>query len=271
LLFHPQIAKLIPLIPGLTFYLHRVYITPVNPLHSMRFVFLFLLLLATTFVHAQSIENVQATFADGLVVITYDLKADANLEFSVSIYSSHNNYSTPLKQLTGDVGTVKPGMSKRAVWDVKTELITYRGDISFRVKGTPLLAPLVLSKPTDGGAVRRGKTATLQWKGGIPSQNVTIELFQGSERVESLGQVSNSGTFSWSVPSKFEKGKYTLKLSSGAQTTQADFSVKAKVPMLLKVLPLLAAGGAAAALAGGGGGGGGESDLPGAPVTPDNN
>jgi hypothetical protein len=153
------------------------------------------------------------------------------------------------------------------VWDVKTELVTYRGDISFRVKGTPLLAPLVLSKPSAGGSVRRGKTATIQWKGGSPNQTVSLELFQGNQRVESLGQVSNSGAFNWSVPAKFQKGKYTLKLNTGTQTTQADFSVKAKVPLMLKVLPVVAVGAAVALL--GGDPPQEEDDLPGAPGTPD--
>lgn len=234
----------------------------------MRLFSILLLLFSITLANAQSIENVQATFAEGQVIITYDLKADVNQEFTVGIYGSHNGYSTPLKLVTGDVGLIKPGTGKRAVWDAKTELVTYRGEISFRVRGTPNIAPLVFSKPTAGGSVRRGKAASIQWKGGTPGQNVSLELYQGSQRIETLGQIDNTGTFTWQVPANFQKGRYTLKLSASNQTAQADFSVKAKVPMLLKVLPIAIVGGLAAALGGGGGTTKTESDLPGAPGTP---
>ncbi len=218
---------------------------------------------------SQSIENVKASFADGKVTITYDLlRSSSSQTYFIEVLGSHNNYSSPLKTVSGDVGSnVKGGAGKKIVWDVKADLITYKGEITFRVKGNPVAA-WVFKTPTEGGSIRRGKSTTIQWEGGSPQQAVTVELYKGNEKIETLAQ-SNTGTsYTWLVPKDFEKGKYTIKLSSGGQNiTSGTFAVKAKIPLLLKVLPVAIIGGLAAALAGGGGGGETPtaSDLPAAP------
>jgi hypothetical protein len=218
---------------------------------------------------SQSIENVKATFGEGKVTLSYDLlRTDPNQSYFVEVFGSHNNYSSALKTVTGDVGSnIKGGTGKKITWDVKTDLVTYKGEITFRVKGNPVAA-WVFKNPTDGGSVRRGKSTVIQWEGGSPQQAVTVELYRGSEKMETLAPSNTGNSFTWSVPKDFEKGKYAIKLSSGGQNiTSGTFSVKAKVPLLLIVLPVAIVGGVAAVL--GGGSGGGEtppaSDLPAAP------
>ena len=218
---------------------------------------------------SQSIENVRASFADGKVTIAYDLlRTDPNQTYFVEVSGSHNNYSSPLKTVSGDVGAnIKGGSGKKIIWDAKAELVTYKGEITFRVKGNPVAA-WVFKTPTEGGSIRRGKSTTIQWEGGSPQQPVTVELYKGSEKVETLAQGNAGTSYTWLVPKDFEKGNYSIKLSAGGQNiSSGTFSVKAKIPLLLKVLPVAVIGGLAAVLSGGGGGGETPtaSDLPTAP------
>jgi hypothetical protein len=225
---------------------------------------------------SQTFENVRATSLGNKVAITYDLVAPQNDQpYAVEIYGSHNNYTSPIRLLTGDVGNnVLPGRSKRAEWDVLSELKTFKGDITFEVRGRPVVVKLNFKSPTAGGSVRRGKSTSVQWFGGTPQQQVKLELLKNGQVVSSLGERTNTGSYEWVVPKDMEKGDgFSLKLTSGQETVNSGtFSVKSKVPLALKIAPVLVAGGVVAVLMSGkddpdtpGGGGTTNENLPGAP------
>src|SRR5258706_12104077 len=92
---------------------------------------------------AQSIQNVKATFQDGKATIVYDLTSGkTNQKYSLELFSSHNNFSTPLASLSGDIGkSITSGTGKKIIWNAAEELGEYHGDITFRVKGSLIIAP----------------------------------------------------------------------------------------------------------------------------------
>lgn len=208
---------------------------------------------------SQSIENVNAQVSEGnKVAITYDLKGNPDQDrFSVKVYSSHNGFSSPLNQVTGDVSrtfSISPGNNKKIIWDALREINSFNGELSFEVRAE-VYHFLRLTKPASGKSVRRGATTLLTWTGGIPSENVKIELLKSGTVLSDLGTRNNTGTYNWSVPKELEKGHdYSLRFSSNSGTVTSDnFSVNAKYPLALKAgVPALAIG-AVILLSGGGG------------------
>jgi hypothetical protein len=220
-------------------------------------------------VKGQSIQNLIATYSDGKVIVSYDVVGSkSNQTYYLDLYSSHNNFSAPLKQVSGDVGkNIRAGTGKRISWDAAAELIEHSGELTFKVKGEMIPLPLSFKTPNVGDQVRRGKSVAITWEGGKPDQMITFELYKGSDKVMNIGDSKNTGQFAWLIPKDFSKGTYSIKLRSGDEVRQSGFfNVKPKVPLLVKLLPLLAAGGAAALL-----GGGGEKAATDLPVAPNPN
>ncbi len=200
-------------------------------------------------VSAQTFENVIAVAQGNKVLITYDLLNPRSDEvFAVELYGSHDNYSSPIKFVTGDVGSsVRPGLSKRIEWSVEAELKKYKGDITFELRAKPIMAKLTFRSPFVDGKVRRGKNVVIQWTGGSSMQQVKLNLYQGELLVAPIAETLNSGLYSWSVPKSLKKGKnYNLRLTSGAETVNSPvFSIKSRTPFIVKVLPVLIGGAAA--------------------------
>lgn len=190
---------------------------------------------------AQSVENVVAEVVqNGKVIITYDLMGDPDAErFNTAIYSSHNGYSSPLKNISGDVSSdysVVPGNGKKVEWDAAAELGSFNGELAFEIRAE-VYRFLRVTKPAAGKSVRRGSTATINWTGGQPSETVKIELLKSGILASSLGEVNNSGAYNWSIPKEMEKGKdYTLRFTgTSGSVTSESFAVNAKYPLLLKI------------------------------------
>jgi hypothetical protein len=190
--------------------------------------------------YAQTIENVKAVFQDGKVIVHYDLKADPNTPFAVELYASHNNYNLPIKLAQGDIGNeVKPGLNKRVEWDIKADLKKYKGEITFELHAEPALLPWTIKEPAG---LKRGKMGTIQWQGGKASQEVKLELYQGTNRIESItpSPVANTKKYEWNLPSSLKTGSgYTIKLSSGKdEVTSASFKINSKIPLVVKIVPV---------------------------------
>ena len=220
---------------------------------------------------AQSLQNINATFQNGKVLIYYDLTGgNSSQKFALDLYGSHNNYSAPLTRVTGDVGQgIIPGRGKKIEWDAAADLGKYNGQITFKIKGEAMIMPFVFKNPSTG-TVRRGKDVSVQWEGGRMDQTVQLELYKDGQRVKSVAETKNNGQYVWHLPSDMEKGSYFLKLHAGQETAQSKaFDVKARTPLIVKALPIAVIAGVVVALSGGGDDDGdpvtGGSDLPAAP------
>ena len=198
---------------------------------------------------AQSIQNVKATPQDGKVIVLYDLiGGKPEQKYTIDLFASHNNFSAPLTEVSGDVGkNITPGTGKKIIWDAALELTTYKGDITFKVKGEAITLPFAFKKPAKGGSVRRGKNTSVEWEGGKPTQHIKLELYKGTELVNSIAETGNTGQYNWSIPKKTSKGSYTLKLNAGQETVNSQpFKIKSKIPFIVKMLPVVVVGGVVA-------------------------
>jgi hypothetical protein len=214
---------------------------------------LFLLALLIPFAgYCQKIENLKASTAGEKIVITYDIISQYPADkFDVDLYASSNNYSAPLQKLTGDVGKgLQVGNGRRIEWDAKAELGNYKGEILFEIRAEVIAG---LSVTNEFKSAKRGKSVQLDWRGGRKNQDVKIELLKSGVSQGTVTTTSNSGSYQWFIPAKEKVGAdYQLRLANGTESvTTSHFSIKHKVPTLLKVIPLVAV--AAIVVASGGG------------------
>ena len=222
-----------------------------NPV-MIRFVLLVgLLVCATASSQAQIVENINASFDGEKMVITYDLRfTDANQKFKIVLYSSQDNYSEPLLLVTGDTGeNVLPGKVKRVVWDAKSVLPEYfDGDIRIKIKASKIAPPKLVFEPLALKTYKRGRTISMKWTGGYSTDQVIIELYK--EKAFNLlvaDKMNNTATYEWKMPKSVKGRNYTLRITNAArpdeQAESQAFRVKPSVPLLVKILPILAAGG----------------------------
>jgi hypothetical protein len=217
-------------------------------LYRLQSIYLFFLFTSITLVHAQRIENVRASTVDDKIIVTYDINgASEGQKFKSQLFSSHNNFSSPLIHVAGDVGLgneLLAGNTKRIEWNVKSEITDYTGDVTFEVRAEVIAAPLLLTSPQLSAKFKRGKILNINWKGGMPSENVRLELLKGGSTVSPITQLSNVGNYSWSIPKKTKKGSdYQIKLTSDRQSVVSNnFKIKNRTPFIVKALPVLAAG-----------------------------
>jgi hypothetical protein len=202
-------------------------------------IFLIFLHLVSLPASSQSVENVIASVENGnKVIITYDLKGNPeNERFKVKVYSSHNNYSSPLTRVSGDVSddyAVKPGNAKQVVWEAQ-ELGSFNGELEFEIRAE-VYRMLRVIRPMAGKAVRRGSTTTIEWTGQQNTDKVKIELLKNGAVIATPGMVNNSGFYSWSVPKAIKTGRdYSLRFTTDEGTITSDrFAIRARYPLLLK-------------------------------------
>lgn len=231
----------------------------------MRRILPILLLSNSLLCFSQTAQIKSVELAGDKIIVTYDLEdPNPNNEYKLNLYASKDNFVSPLTKITGDVGgEVTPGANKKIIWSIREEYGGYKGRIALEIKGS-VYSPFVKLKGFNPEqSYKRGKSYSLAWKPGA-SNPINIELYKGGQRISGEMNQPNNGGHTFFIPPQSKKGDdYRLKITD---TRNADdilytgnFKVKPKVPLLLKVLPVLAIGGAVATLGGGGGesGGGG--------------
>lgn len=222
------------------------------------------IILFTAHIQAQSIKNVQASLSGSNVIISYDLVGtDNGQKFDIVLKSSSDNFLSTLKEVTGDVGANQTaGNSKKITWDARKELGQFKGDISFEITATVTFTPLKFVKPTAATGIKIGKPYTIEWNGGTLNRNLKLELLKNNSQVIDMGNIDNSGSYTWNVPKTMEKGEnFQFKLLDPTKPNDAimsaSFNLK-KTPILIYVgAGAVVAGVAAAVLLGGGDDGGG--------------
>ena len=208
----------------------------------------------------QTLENVKAAFDGEKMVITYDLGfTDANQKFKVAFYSSHDSYARPLSFITGDAGeSVHVGKANKVIWDVKNTLPPdFDGDITIKIKTSKVVAVEAVTKlslkPLDRNVYKKGQTVQVEWKGGKPSDKIHIDLYKDGtlqqKLTESLG--NSPQLYQWMLPKDLKGSGYSFRIANSSdQTNSGNFKVKPKIPLMLKVLPVLMIGGVVVALGG---------------------
>ncbi len=190
----------------------------------------------------QSFDNIRVHKDEDKIIIVYDLVSnDPGSKVTVRVLSSMDDYKVPIKNATGDIGSVLPGPNKRIIWQVGQGIANDYQGILFRFEGQTFAGWKVIS-PTEKG-MQRGKKNKIQWQGGFPGDEVTIQLVKpGSEEVEDLVQTKNTGSFVWNTPKDLKAGNgYVIRLTSGDNSIEYRFSIKRKIPLAYYGIPVAGA------------------------------
>lgn len=228
---------------------------------------------------AQTVSIKKIELLGEKIIVHYDLEdSNPNNEYKLDLYTSKDNFIAPLTKVKGNVGAeVKPGIDRKIEWNILEEYGPYKGKLSLEIKGKVYIPFVKLQNFDTNKSYKRGSSHNLGWKPGN-SNPINIEIFKGGQRISGEMNQPNNGSHTLYIPSKSKPGKdYRLKITDAKNAEDVlytdNFTVKPKVPLLVKILPVLAIGGLAAAMGGGGGGSDsptGDSEIPAPPAIPGN-
>jgi Ser-Thr-rich glycosyl-phosphatidyl-inositol-anchored membrane family len=201
---------------------------------------------------AQSVEVDRIELLGDKVVVHYKLDdANPNRQYLVNLFTSNDNFASPLTRVTGDVGTeVKPGSDRKIIWDITKELGAFKGNLSFEVRIRIFVPFVKLSDFDEGKIFKRGKNYPITWTSGNLGGQINIELFNKiQERIMGENNLPNSGKYEFFIPASTASGSgYQLKFTNTKDLNDVQFSkpftIKPKIPMLLKAGAILVVGGA---------------------------
>jgi len=217
------------------------------------------------------INKIERTGSD--VVIHYDLlDSITNRSYTINVYASTDNYINPLAEVSGDIGLeIKPGGNRKITWNAQKELgDDFNGTLSLEVRGRIYIPFVRLDGFDDFKIFKRNKDYKITWTGGRGNQVLNFNLYKGDEKITVFPNVANVGEYNL----KFEQVKpgkgYYFKIEDNRNKDDVvlteTFFIKRKVPLLLKVVPLLAIGFVLSTLSSDGDGG--DNSIP-DPISPD--
>lgn len=236
--------------------------------------------LFTSSLFGQKVTISKVDLAGEKIIVYFALEdANANHEYLLNIYSSNDNFTEPLKNVTGDIGPeVKPGADKKVVWSIGQEYGGFKGRIALEIRGKVYTPFVKLQDFSTKKSYKRGKTYNITWKAGS-NNPIHIELYKGNLRMDGAMNQPNNGIYTLNIPPKSKSGgDYRLKISDARNNDEVIFTpyfkVAPKIPMAAKIaggLLIVGGGVAAVGLSGGGEGGGttGGGKIPNPPIPPD--
>lgn len=180
----------------------------------------------------------------------YDLvDTIASRSYTITLLSSRDNFISPLQKMDGDIGLeVKPGLNKKIVWNAKEELgADFQGNVGLEVRGS-LYIPFVR---LDGlnKTFKRLRPTEITWTGGTQQNILNFDLYTGDEKITSFPNIANVGHYTLTIPMTVKPGKdYQFKITDSRNKDQVVFSppftVKRKIPLWMKAVPVILIGAA---------------------------
>ena len=197
--------------------------------------FFFLGLFCLSHAFCQELDSITMSMENGKVVVRYDfLDGEEDTDYEMYLYSSHDNFTSPLQLTTGDVGKhVRIGSSKVIYWDAQKELGVFKGDISLKIKGSiyePFIEFQNISKDLK---IKKGETYRFRWKKNDKTKKILLHIKRhGVPAIEPI-LMDNSGEFTWIVPKSTKTGKgYTIQImdieNNLREETSKSFALKGK-------------------------------------------
>jgi hypothetical protein len=197
---------------------------------------------------AQNITIDQVELDGENVILYYTLKDEvAGHAYNISLYTSMDNYTLPVRNVSGDAGRLIAPGEKRIVWDTRQETrLESNEKISFEIRARLYVPFIQINDFKDGKRLRRGNTYDIAWTGGQPQGRINIELFKDTERVSAFYNVANLGYWSFSIPAGIKPGSYHLVISDSNKKDEfvqtEAFDVVRKVPLAAIVVSTAALG-----------------------------
>lgn len=203
----------------------------------------FLLLLAPLLASAQKVAINRVELSGENIIVHYNLEdSNPDNEYQIALYSSQDNFSTPLLKVKGDVGNeVKTGADKKITWNIKEELGPFKGRISLEVRGRQYIPVARFTNITNHTKMTRGRNHTITWR---PGNNnlLNIEFLNGGQRISEQLNIPNNGSHVLYIPKNQSKGNgYFVRITDARNTKEVvhskTFTVVPQLPLLAKVLP----------------------------------
>lgn len=177
-----------------------------------------------------------------LVTIFYSLNdTTQGRTYIVSLYSSKDNFASPLQKVTGDVGIeITPG-NKKIVWNAKEEFGgAFEDKIAFEIRSKVYVPFIKLQNFDKAQKRKRGRPIELIWTGGRAQNILRIDLLKGNIRLATFPNIANSGHCSVTLPSKVKYGDgYRLKIYDPKNIDEIvytqTFRISRRIPLGLKV------------------------------------
>ena len=200
---------------------------------------------------AQRVEIKRIFFKDTKVHVQYKLIDDkSDRSYQMQLYGSKDNYISPLKNVTGDVGVdIYAGDDKEIVWDPFAEYgAEFNEEIALEIRGRVYI-PFVKLDGFNYKSLKRGKEYHLSWTGGSSSNILNIELYKGDTKVAAFSNIANVGEYNMTIPKGVKPGKgYRLRISDKKNKDDVVFSKEFKI---VRKIPLVAQVGGGIIAAGG--------------------
>ena len=197
-----------------------------------------------TYISGQQISNISASqLNENTIRVNYSLEGEVPGQlYKVDLYCSTDNFNLPLEYVDGYVGeNVEAGINNFIDWDLSKELVAYEGSLNFEVRAELTFTPISMIFP-DKTNLSRGKQHLITWKGTNRNENVDIQLLRDGRKIGTIANTTNDGQYAWNIPSSTKPGKgYSVKVSStsSSQTdTGSEFSIRRKIPLLVKLIPI---------------------------------
>lgn len=211
---------------------------------------LFALSLLIGVCQGQSIELKFVEIKQNKVVVHFDILDSLEARFySIRVYSSVDGFLNPLEKVSGDAGLeVRPGKNKTVTWAASEELnSTFKDKVSLEIRGR-IFIPFINTESINQYKVfKRKRKYDLTWKGGSPQNVLNFDLYKGEKKVTSFPNLANVGHHTFEFPNHVRPGNdYRFRISDAKNNEEvvftSQFKLKRKVPLLLKVVPLLGVG-----------------------------
>lgn len=215
-----------------------------NPLYLLWLIALWVIAFnQQTFGQTVSISNIE--FVDNQVHLTYNLEDSiVGRYYSIRLYSSEDNFINPLQKVSGEIGLeIKPGFSKKVIWDASKELgSSFDGKVALEVRGRVFVPFINMEGFEDIQTIKRQRDYNIIWTGGRPQNILNFNLYKGEQKVQTFANIANVGHYNLQLPAHTKPGKnYRFVVSDIKNKDEvvrtAEFRVKRKIPLVVKIVP----------------------------------
>lgn len=181
------------------------------------------------------------------VIVYYSLlDSIEGRSYSINLYSSLDKYVNPLASVTGDLGIeIKPGLHKKLIWNAKQDLgVDFNDKVSIELRAR-IYIPFIRFDSFE--TIKRGKPTEVTWRGGTPQNILNFELWQNDKRITTIPNVPNAHHAKLEIPMSVKPGKnYSFRIIDSKNkdlvVQTSSFTVKPKIPLLIKIAPIIAVG-----------------------------
>ena len=215
----------------------------------------FVLAVVATLFHTASLQgqdlSIKKIEIDGeRVYATYDL-IDSTLErtYTINLYSSRDNFITPLKNVKGALGLeVPPGTNKVIEWNAREELgADFNDKVSLELRAKVYVPFIRLDEFPENKKFVRGRTYEILWRGGRPQNVLNFDLYKGETKVHTFSNIANEGKYTLIFPMRTRPGKdYHFRISDNKNRDEVvntgNFRIAPKIPLAYKFIPVVGLG-----------------------------